>query len=618
MNQFEDLKMNKRFTIYDLQFTMKFLLTLFIAHYSLFTAVAQTAYAPPKLVCVRNNASDIELNWQLPAAVNPCFSGYEIYTSIGSKNGPYVLDTTITNSGQTTVLLTIVNGGQPVFFYMINRGSCNNPTPPAKITSDTLDNIKPQPYIVLETATVINGQVHLSWYPAPSPEVSAYLIYNDRDGFTTPDTVFGRLNNTFLDVINDPNQSSIRYKVRALEFCEDPAGLQGAITPDTADHKTVFMQIGIPDSCTQTVNITWQSYKIGGAQVISYEIQESINNSAFTVVSTQPGSANSFLLQNIPFRDTVCVRVNAILPNGTTAFSNERCFSTNSIVKPVNDYIRNITVENGNIFIEYKKDTVAAPAKTVILLRSNDGIVFSPIVNTPTEPDQDTYLFEDDNLNVGNQTYTYKVNLVDYCFNTHTSDTATTIRLGIKIKNNNKADILWSGFEIDNITFDNFKLEKINGSDTIVLGNFNRNQTSYLETALFDYSADSLDEVCYRITALFENNNDKTPRETLQSHSNIVCVQPEPKAFVPQAFTPSGHNKTFKPFFLYAKPDNYDFKIYDRWYRLVYSTNDINGSWDGISGNGVPAPLDSYLYIIKFKGKDDKDYMQTGTIMLLR
>ena len=606
-----------RFTIYDLRFTMKFLLTLFIVHYSLFLSFSQTEYEAPKLTCVRNVPGLIDLNWGLPVAPNPCFVGYEIYASIGNRNGPYTLNTTVAVSSSTSVTISIASAGQPVFFYMINRGSCNNPSPPSRITSDTLDNIKPQPYVVIQNATVINGQVQLNWYPAPSPEVSAYLVYNDRDGFTTPDTVLGRLNTTFIDAVNNPDQFAIRYKVRALEYCEDPAGLQGAITPDTADHKTILMQIGVPDKCTQTANISWQSYKIGGAQVVTYEIQESINHTAFTIVTVQPGTANSFLLRDIPFRDSVCIRIKANLPNGSEAFSNERCFSSDVIQKPVNDYIRNISVEDGDIIIEYKKDTAAAPAKTVILQRSNDGIVFSPIINTPTEPDINTYLFTDPNLSVSTQTFTYKVNLLDSCFTTHSSDTATTLRIGIKVKSNNKADVLWSGFEINNIAFTSFKLEKIIGSDTMLMGNFNRNQTSFLETSLFDYSVDSLGEVCYRVTALFENNNDKIPRETLQSHSNIVCVQPESKAFVPQAFTPSGHNKTFKPFLLYAKSDNYDFKIYDRWYHLVFSTNDVNASWDGIY-NGTPAPLDGYIYIIKFRGKDEKDYMQTGTVMLLR
>ena len=609
--------MNSRFTIYDLRFTMKLLLSFLIVHCSSFISFSQTEFEPPKLNCVRNIASDIELNWQLPVSVNPCFSAYEIYASIGNRNGPYTLQSTVANAAQTSSSLTIASAGQPVFFYIINRGSCNNPVPLPNVTSDTLDNIKPQPFIVIQNATVLNGQVQLNWIAAPSPEVSAYLIYNDRDGFTSPDTVLGRLTTTFIDAVNDPNLFAIRYKIRALEYCEDPAGLQGSITPDSEDHRTLLMQVGAADKCTQTANISWQSYKIASAQVSSYDIERSINRGAYTVAGTQPGTSNSFLLQNIPFRDTVCIRIKAILPNGTTAYSNERCFSADVIQKPVNDYIRNISVENGELIIEYKKDTAAAPARTIILQRSNDGIVFSPTLTSPVEPNPETYLFTEPGLAVNSQTFTYRVNLLDSCLITHSSDTATSIRVGIKVKSNNKAELIWTGFQIDNIAFDNFLLEKIDGTDTIAVGTFNRSQTTYLETALFDYSSDSLNEICYRVTAFFENNNDAEPRETLKSRSNIVCVQPTPKVFVPQAFVPDGHNTTFKPFLLYAKPEGYDFKIYDRWFQLVYATNNIDDSWDGTFKDGK-APLDGYIYIIKFKGKDDKEYTQTGTVMLIR
>ena len=80
--------MDLRFTIYDLRFTMKILLTLFIVHCSSIISFSQTEYEAPKLSCVSNNASNIELTWQLPLTANPCFTGYEIYASVGSKNGP--------------------------------------------------------------------------------------------------------------------------------------------------------------------------------------------------------------------------------------------------------------------------------------------------------------------------------------------------------------------------------------------------------------------------------------------------------------------------------------------------------------------------------------------------
>ncbi len=590
-------------------------------------AFSQTIYEAPVLTCVRNLTTapaSTELNWTVPSTVSPCFSAYEIYGSTGSADGPYTLLATINNPLQTSAQIfppavPIYNGSTATIthFYMLQRGSCVNPAAPLKATSDTLNNEKPQPFVAIERASIIGNQVHLSWYPSKSTEVIGYLIYNDKDGFTTPDTVLGRLNNSYIDIENDPSLFTIRYKIRAYEFCENGVGLQGSQTPDSADHRTMLAQVAEPDKCTQTATVSWQPYKIGSASVVTYEIQRSINGGAFSVDGVTDAATTNFLLRDLPFRDTVCIRIKANLPNGSFAYSNERCFSADVIKKPVSDYIRNISVVNGEIVIEYKVDTSAAPAKTIILQRSNDGIVFTPVINTPDFPDANTMIFTEPGLRTDAQTYTYRVNLLDSCNITHSSDTATTIRLGIKVKSNNKADILWSGFAIENSIFQYFQLEKISGTDTTVVGNFNRNQTSYAETDLFDYSKDSLDIVCYRVTAYFINNNDKAPRATLQSYSNIVCVTPEPKAFAPQAFAPNGYNKTFRPFLLYALSDFYDFKIYDRWHQLVFSTNDVNSSWDG-QFNGEPAPSDAYTYIIKFRGKNNQDYTQTGTVMLLR
>jgi gliding motility-associated-like protein len=599
------------------------------------TLIAQTAYEPPSLNCVRNISSapsGTELNWSLPGSVNPCFTGYEIYASTGNTNGPYNLVATVTNPLQSsiqinppTVPLYTGAASSITYFYMINRGSCINPLPTANITSDTLDNVKPQPYVVINSASVINNQVHLSWYPSPSPEVIAYLILSSRDGFNSFDTVFGRLNNTYIDTIGDPSFSPIRYKIRALEYCESPLGLQGTATPDTADHTTVFLRNISPfediDSCNRTVSIRWDPYDAGSAQVLAYEIQRSVNGSPFITDATlpPPGSAPPFLftLQNIPYRDTVTVRVVAQLPNGAISYSNARRFSANAIQTPVNDYIRNITVENGIIYIEYRKDTLASPDTIRILNRSLDGIVFQPLIKNPDFRDRYKYIFSDENLAVNDNVYFYRLNLRDLCFNEHLSDTAATLRIGIKKRSNNRADILWSGFEIANITFNYFRLEKITGTDTVTIGTFNRTDDYYLDNQLFDFSLDSVQGICYRITAVFTNNNDPAPREILESHSNIICVEPEPIAFVPQAFLPDGVNNTFKPFLLYSKRDNYDFRIYDRWYQIVFSTQNVDERWDG-SIDGKRAPADGYIYIVKFTGKNNREYTQTGTVMLIR
>jgi len=623
--------MNKRFTIYDLRFTFKCLLTLFIVYYSSFIAFSQTEFAPPKLTCVRNNSGQIELNWQLPASPNPCFSGYEIYTSIGSRTGTYTLNSTIANPLQTTTLLTIPSGGQTVYFYMINRGSCNNPSPLINKTSDTLDNAVPQPVVELQKITIINNHAVLSWFPSQSTEVIAYLIFTNLDNYSSADTVFGRLNTSYTDLANDP-KNPITYKIRAFEYCENGIGQNGNITPNNVESKAMILNNPTPPTkCPGAISLAWNAYKFGNIDPISYDVQTNILNAGFKTITNLNASAVSYVLQNFPTTERFCIRIKANLPGNDSSFSNEICFdSIDAIIAPQTDYIRNISIEDGKVIIEYRVDTLATPpyipsstppgtANNPFLNRSDNGLTFNGgTTRRITFEDRYSYLFEEDGLDVNNNIYSYTVNSKDECSVIHVSDTAATLRVNIKTKTNNKADIIWSGFKIDNAAFIHYRLEKIVNGDTSIVGTFPRSESLYKEDLLFDYTIDSLEEVCYRVTAVFTNNNDALPRETLESHSNIICVQPEPLLFAPQAFVPNGHNKTFKPFLVFAVAENYSFQIYDRWYQLLFSTNDVNARWNGTSLKDEIAPNDSYIYTVKFKGKNGKDYTQQGTVMLLR
>jgi len=626
MRQLDNLIINVRLTNFNL-----FAKLLFTVYCILFTAYSfsQTEYEAPKLTCTRPIGSQTELNWNLPTTANPCFTGYEIYTSAGNKNGPYTLVTTINNAATTSALVNISSATPPyAYFYIINRGSCTNPTPLANKTSDTLFTDKPTA-IVLKSVSVVNNQVQINWEPSPSPEVIGYYIYNNLDGspfgFNNPDTVFGRLTTSYIDTKHNPTSTVVQYAVRAIYTCQSalPDFVQGSITPPELRHTTIRLKnVNAPDNCTQTVSVEWTKYLVGsnGTSVLSYAIETNTDNAGFIIQKTVDNNTLNNVVTDVPYLKHFCIRIKANLDNGSFSFSNEICFdSLNVNQQPQTDYIRNITVENGDIYIEYIKDTLATPYRNRATYRSEDGIIYTGLTsNISTYEDKYRINYKDVGLDINQKTFSYSVKLIDSCSNQHYSDSATALRINIKEKSSNKATVDWKGFEVNNITFTHFRLEKIIKNDTTIVGLFPRTQNTYAENSLFDFTIDSLEEVCYRVTAVFINNNDVAPRETLESHSNIICVQPEPKALVPQAFVPNGYNKTFKPFLIFATAENYSFQIYDRWYHLVFSTNDIDGRWDGLDSKGVISPNDSYIYNIKFKGKNGKDYTQQGTVMLLR
>ncbi|HRB18894.1 MAG TPA: gliding motility-associated C-terminal domain-containing protein [Chitinophagales bacterium] len=617
------------FKLTSFHLKMKFIFACLFC--SILNIQAQTEFEPPKLTCVRSIASQTELNWDLPLSANPCFSAYEIYASNGNKNGPYSLQASVNNPTQTSITINLSTGNPPFYyFYIVHRGTCNNPSPIPKKTSDTLFSDKPTS-VAIKKVTVINNQIHVHWEASTSPEVIGYFIYNNADGssggFNNPDTVYGKNTTTFIDNFHHPKSAPITYAIRAFYSCQSalPNFLEGSITPPDKRHSSIRVNNQTPpDSCSQSVSINWSPYLVGTSSdsVLNYEIQTNNNHAGFHTQASVAKTTNNHIVQQIPYLVDYCIRIKANLISGDSSFSNELCFDSLRIVQtPKTDYIRFISIENGNMLIEYMKDTLASPPNgNPILYRSADGLVFTPLNNTPIFEDETRSIYQDNastEINPANNSFTYMVRLNMSCGNTHFSDTATTLRVGLSDKGNNKAVLTWTGFEVQNIQFQNFVLEKIVGIDTNIIGTYNRNEISYTENQLFDYRLDSIDEVCYRVTANYFNNNDNAPRTLLQSHSNIVCIQPVPKAFVPQAFAPEGNNKTFKPFLIYAIADNYSFQIYDRWYHLIYTTNNQNDSWDG-TFKGAPAPLDGYLYVVKFRGKNGQDYESKGTVMLVR
>jgi gliding motility-associated-like protein len=73
---------------------------------------------------------------------------------------------------------------------------------------------------------------------------------------------------------------------------------------------------------------------------------------------------------------------------------------------------------------------------------------------------------------------------------------------------------------------------------------------------------------------------------------------------VPNAFTPNndGVNDILKvehsPGIL---PDGFEFRIFNRWGKLMFLSTDINKGWDGRDTNGVLQEMDGYNYVLYYK-----------------
>ncbi len=93
------------------------------------------------------------------------------------------------------------------------------------------------------------------------------------------------------------------------------------------------------------------------------------------------------------------------------------------------------------------------------------------------------------------------------------------------------------------------------------------------------------------------------------------------KVAIPSAFSPNGDGRN-DAFQLVMEPEcpvsGYQINIYDRWGRLIFTSQDAAEKWDG-SLDGVPLEVGSYMYFVQFEsGTAREKHTEKGDITLVR
>jgi gliding motility-associated-like protein len=120
----------------------------------------------------------------------------------------------------------------------------------------------------------------------------------------------------------------------------------------------------------------------------------------------------------------------------------------------------------------------------------------------------------------------------------------------------------------------------------------------------------------YQVRA-FEGTNANGEGYNAISESNTIRLIQPPMVFVPNAFSPNDDANNDVWGVSHAFVRVYDLKVFNRWGQKVWE-NDFKGTqWDG-KVNGAIAGNDVYVWIITYKGWDNKFYTQKGTVTVMQ
>ncbi|MBI1222291.1 MAG: T9SS type B sorting domain-containing protein [Bacteroidetes bacterium] len=125
---------------------------------------------------------------------------------------------------------------------------------------------------------------------------------------------------------------------------------------------------------------------------------------------------------------------------------------------------------------------------------------------------------------------------------------------------------------------------------------------------------DESDSAYYRVHLRVTSN-----QGCWDSSGKVVLIVPELSVFIPNAFTPTGHNTGLNDHFVIVAGNYKSIRIhiYNRWGEEIYYSENADDTWDG-RYKGVNVPEDVYAYLVEVESIHNKAYRYSGTITLIR
>ncbi|MBL4705833.1 MAG: gliding motility-associated C-terminal domain-containing protein, partial [Flavobacteriales bacterium] len=123
---------------------------------------------------------------------------------------------------------------------------------------------------------------------------------------------------------------------------------------------------------------------------------------------------------------------------------------------------------------------------------------------------------------------------------------------------------------------------------------------TYTNEGIYDIILFVSDGLCTDSTMVTINANG-------QSHLNI-----------PNVFTPNGDGNNDIFFVDASNMASITGEIYNRWGQLIFSWYHVNGGWNGRSTAGELSSEGTYYYVIQASGDDGQEYLEKGSVTLIR
>jgi gliding motility-associated-like protein len=574
-----------------------------------FWGMFSSAYSqsPPE-VCARlllGSGMD-SIGWQ--ASPCPSFGGYVLLGQI-NNSGPFVaLDTLFSTT------TTHPNSTETFWNYQVGM-LCGGVLSNLSAVVSNQRPITPD----MNAVSIVNNLPQVSWQASPSPEVIGYQLYKENpygsgNYFPYPS------NNTIINGLSfdDITASSllVRYALVAVSACNKSLlGIGNAIDGTTGPHSSMLVD-GSIDSCQQEINLNWNAYENWAEGVEAYEILVSSNGGSFSVHEVVGGNNLNYTYSQANDGELLLFRIRAIERNrNNSAYSNELRFEVETN-RPM-DYIHLTQVSVNaaqQVELTWTWDTdVDFDFAQLYLGSDSNSLTNTQTFNGPLTS-SNNYLHT--TISTNSTQYFYRLESTDLCQLVQKSNLGSSLFLKAEALDDFENQLSWSTAFMQYGTVQSYDLFQINNGSAQLLANLGPNELAY--TDVLDISNQSEADKCYVLKANMLLGFPNGQSYYSINASNKVCVQQSSTIYTPNALSPSGENRFFKPLMVFSNSvQNYSMQIFDRYGGLLFETSDLSAAWDGTK-NGSPLAMGNYVYAIRFQEPNGNWVEKKGNVLLIR
>lgn len=456
---------------------------------------------------------------------------------------------------------------------------------------------KPQ----IDSISIIDEHPFITWFPN-NDNTEEYIIIR-KEG-----------NSISVEIATVPGNSSTFYHDFEVMACDKWYGYNVVASdegqPDSRwsdTLRTILLYQPQLNICENYISLHWTDYVNMYSSLDGYQVWVSENGGNYYLVTQTPPNVKSYNHTSLSPNTLYTYKIIAVNEDGSrTSSSCEVSITSKTYRKPTFSNILFASVENNDhVAISWETDPVAFVSNYV--LKRSDGIDFDIPGGSVTD-------FSDTSADFTSRSYDYSLEVYDSCgFQALTStNIGRTILLGWQPGPANlQIELLWNAYADWANGVQHYNIYRKTDGPFVLLYTTGAGDTSWIDDV--SQLTDLEGVFIYYVEAV---ENSSTP---LTSKSNQIVVELETKVLVPNAFIPEGlsPDNEFKPSLTFVDKNSYELLIFNKWGQMIFSTSDSDEGWDG-KFNGEYVPADAYVYRIRVKSPDGRDFQTQGTVTVIR